>query len=206
MTAHLAFVVAALAACSSPPPPVTPATPADPTGPVAPTPGAVSVTGFAPDRGETSGGTTVVFQGNDLEDRKIKVYFGNRPARVLSVSPSEFAVEAPGGKPGEAVSIMVIVQGAGEFPMAQAFRFADVPSATPLVRSGTQAQIAAKLNQEGEALLAQGDYAGASAKFREAAARVPEARFFGNLCLSLTAEHKHAEARAACDAYAKLSP
>ena len=48
----------------------------------------------------------------------------------------------------------------------------------------SQAEIAAKLNDEGKELMYGGHIAEASAKFAEAVARVPEAKYFFNLCTS----------------------
>lgn len=64
----------------------------------------------------------------------------------------------------------------------------------------SQAEIAAKLNEEGKAFMYKDQYAEASAKFRDAVARVPEAKYFYNLCASLYKEGKFGEALTACNA------
>ena len=63
----------------------------------------------------------------------------------------------------------------------------------------SQADIAAKLNDEGKAFMYADKFAEASAKFREAVARVPEAKYFYNLCASLYKEGKFGEALTACN-------
>ena len=64
----------------------------------------------------------------------------------------------------------------------------------------SQAEIAARLNEEGKAFMYQDKWAEASAKFRDAVARVPEAKYFYNLCASLYKEGKFGEALTACNA------
>src|SRR4051812_46593165 len=64
----------------------------------------------------------------------------------------------------------------------------------------TQAEIAAKENEAGKAMLFEGKYAEASAKFQDAVARVPEPKYFFNLCTSRFQEGKFGEALTACNA------
>jgi hypothetical protein len=71
---------------------------------------------------------------------------------------------------------------------------------------GTQAEIAAMRNTEGIVAYRAGKFGDATAKFREAVARVPEARYLLNLCSSLFGEDKLAEARTACGAIADGTP
>jgi len=70
----------------------------------------------------------------------------------------------------------------------------------------TQAELANNLNEEGKELMYATKYAEASAKFREAVARVPEAKYFFNLCTSLFQEGKFSEALTACNAVDKNNP
>ena len=63
----------------------------------------------------------------------------------------------------------------------------------------SQAEIAAKLNEEGKAFMYADKYPEASAKFRDAVARVGEAKYFYNLCASLYKEGKFGEALTACN-------
>ncbi len=64
----------------------------------------------------------------------------------------------------------------------------------------SQAEIAARLNEEGKQLLFAEKYAEASAKFQDAHSRVPEPKYFFNHCTSLAAEGKFSEAITACNA------
>lgn len=70
----------------------------------------------------------------------------------------------------------------------------------------TQTEIAIRNNEEGKELMFAQKYAEASAKFREAVARVPEAKYFFNLCTSLFQEGKFGEAKTACSAVEKNNP
>jgi len=69
-----------------------------------------------------------------------------------------------------------------------------------------QAELAAKLNEEGKELLYAGKFAEASAKFRDAVARVSEPKYFINLCASLLQEAKFSEALTNCNAVANNNP
>jgi hypothetical protein len=80
------------------------------------------------------------------------------------------------------------------------------PETTVAPASGSQAAIAAKLNDDGSKLFLAKSFADASMKFRDAVARVPEPRYFFNLCLSLYQEGKFAEALTACDAGTRQNP
>src|SRR4051812_12003074 len=63
----------------------------------------------------------------------------------------------------------------------------------------TQAEIAARENEEGKTLMFSGKYAEASAKFQSAVARVPEGKYFFNLCTSRFQEGKFGDALTACN-------
>jgi hypothetical protein len=67
----------------------------------------------------------------------------------------------------------------------------------------SQAEIASKENEDGKQLMFQQKYAEASAKFQDAVARVPEAKYFFNLCMSLYQEGKFGEALTACNSVDK---
>lgn len=69
-----------------------------------------------------------------------------------------------------------------------------------------QAELAAKLNAEGKDLMYDGKLAEASAKFRDAVARVPEPKYFFNLCTSLYQEGKFSDAMTACGGVSKNNP
>src|SRR5579871_1910561 len=74
------------------------------------------------------------------------------------------------------------------------------------VLAESQADIASRENDEGKELMYAGKYADASAKFRDAVARVPEAKYFFNLCTSLYQEGKFGEALTACDHAGQNNP
>jgi len=70
----------------------------------------------------------------------------------------------------------------------------------------SQADIASRLNEEGKEQMYGNNYSQASVKFREAVARVPEPKYFFNLCTSLFQEGKFGEALTACNAVEKNNP
>src|SRR5262245_36383075 len=73
-------------------------------------------------------------------------------------------------------------------------------------RAETQAEIAARLNEEGKQLMYKDQPAEAAKKFQEAVARVPEAKYFVNLCTARLQEGKLDEALTACDAVELNNP
>ncbi len=75
-----------------------------------------------------------------------------------------------------------------------------------IARAETQAEIAARDNEDGKTLMFAGNYKDASAKFHDAVARVPEAKYFFNLCTSLYQEGKFGEALTACQSAEKNNP
>lgn len=81
-----------------------------------------------------------------------------------------------------------------------------IPSRNRSSSGSSQTVIAERLNDEGNELMKQQRYGEASAKFREAVARVPEAIYFFNLCLSLFNEGKFGEALTSCSAVLKNDP
>jgi len=72
--------------------------------------------------------------------------------------------------------------------------------AVSVARAETQAEIAARLNEEGKQLMYKDQPGEAAKKFQEAVARVPEAKYFVNLCTARLQEGKLDEALTACDA------
>jgi hypothetical protein len=74
-----------------------------------------------------------------------------------------------------------------------------------VAQAQSQADIASRENEEGKALMFADPpkYAEASAKFQDAVARVPEAKYFFNLCTSRYQEGKYGEALTACNAVSK---
>jgi hypothetical protein len=70
----------------------------------------------------------------------------------------------------------------------------------------SQAEIAEKLNDEGKALAYNSQYAEAAKKFQSAVARVPEAKYFMNLCYARLQLGELGDALTACKAVAGNSP
>ena len=75
-----------------------------------------------------------------------------------------------------------------------------------LAHAETQAEIAAKENEEGKQFMFAGNYKQASDKFRSAADRAPEARYYFNLCASLYQQGIFGQALTACNAGDNLNP
>lgn len=80
---------------------------------------------------------------------------------------------------------------------------AGLVGASVTARAETQAEIAARYNEEGKALLFENNFSGASAKFAEAVARVPEPKYFINHCTALFQEGEFDRAITACEAAKK---
>ena len=158
-----------------------------------------------PGLGDADGGTYARISGAGFlvpTARNVKVYFGSRQGTVVRiVSDGELIVEAPGGKPGEAVDVLAIFEPGGEAKLPGAFTFIEKDTAaTSPPPVGGQAAIAAKLDDDGKALVLKKRFTEASAKFRDAVARVPEPKYFLDLCISLYSEGKFSEALTACNA------
>ena len=87
------------------------------------------ITGIEPNKGDVEGGTYVRILGNRfLADgaRNAKVYFGSRQGTVVRfASDTELIVEAPGGKTGEVVDVLVIFEPGGEMKILQGFSFVE---------------------------------------------------------------------------------
>jgi hypothetical protein len=96
----------------------------------------LKVTGMDKDSGDAEGGTYVRIYGNGFINpvRSAKVYFGSRPsAAPRFASDGEMVVEAPGGKVGETVDVVIIFEPGGEKKLPKAFTFKDKNNATPSV-------------------------------------------------------------------------
>ena len=115
----LAIVVAALAACGG-------------------NDTKLKVTGLDPDKGDVDGGTYVRIKGNRfIADgaRNAKVYFGSRQGTVVRfASDNELIVEAPGGKDGENVDVLIIFEPGGELKLPHAFTFVEKATSAPQVQ------------------------------------------------------------------------
>lgn len=93
-----------------------------------------------------------------------------------------------------------------EMPPEPTDKFTNDELEKPTNAGGTQGPIAAKLNEQGIALMKQSKHGEATSKFREAVARIPESGYFFNLCASLYQEGKFSEALTACNAVEKNNP
>ncbi len=94
----------------------------------------LKVTGLEPDRGDINGDTHVIIKGNRFVadgPRKADVYFGTQQTgfrkgtvvRVASAKPR--LVEAPGGKPGEVVDVLVMFEPGGQLRIPNAFTYVE---------------------------------------------------------------------------------
>jgi len=75
-----------------------------------------------------------------------------------------------------------------------------------MARAETQAEIAAKEDDEGKVLIANGNYKDATEKFRSAADRAPEAKYYFHLCASVYQQGIFGQALTACNNADKLNP
>jgi hypothetical protein len=95
------------------------------------------VTGLEPDKGDSNGETYVRIKGNRFTadgPRIVKVYFGGRPGKwVRTESDNEIVVQPPGGKPGEAVDVLIVFEPGGSKTISNAYRWIDRSQAAPTV-------------------------------------------------------------------------
>jgi hypothetical protein len=89
----------------------------------------LKVTGIEPEKGDAEGGTYVRIKGNRFVadgTRIAKVYFGSREGTVVRfASDSEMIVEAPGGKAGESVDVLIMFEPGGELKIPHGFTFVE---------------------------------------------------------------------------------
>src|SRR5439155_1001941 len=76
----------------------------------------------------------------------------------------------------------------------------------PQESARSQAAIAAKLNEDAKNAIYAGDYESAIRKLQEAIARVPEAKYFVNLCMALLQAGRLEDALTACMAVELNNP
>ncbi len=124
-----ALVFVAIAACSgsqaAPPPVIANATPVE-----APVP--VSDLTLEPNRGDFEGGTYVRITGHGFLDggsaAAAKIYFGSVRGEVIRIaSDTELIAQAPGGKVGDTVDVLLIFEGHGEMKIPRAFTYMTKP-------------------------------------------------------------------------------
>jgi len=107
------------------------------TAPAPAAPAGLAVTAIEPDKGNTDGGTYVRIKGAHFIDdgpRNAKIYFGSRQGTVIRfASDSELIVEAPGGKPGEVVDVLLIFEPGGELKLPRAFTYVEKNDSGPSI-------------------------------------------------------------------------
>ncbi|MEZ4360010.1 MAG: IPT/TIG domain-containing protein [Kofleriaceae bacterium] len=91
--------------------------------------GPLAVTGIEPGEGDYMGGTYVRIAGSRFTKdgaRNAKIYFGSRQAGLPRfASDNEMIVEAPGGKIGETVDVLIIFEPGGELKIPNAFKYVE---------------------------------------------------------------------------------
>ncbi|MEO8844156.1 MAG: hypothetical protein ABI591_02965 [Kofleriaceae bacterium] len=75
-----------------------------------------------------------------------------------------------------------------------------------LAHAETQAELAAKQDEDGKAAMFAGNYKQATESFRSAADRAPEAKYYFHLCASLYQQGMFGQALTACNASDNLNP
>ena len=86
------------------------------------------VTGLDPRTGDATGGTRLAVKGSNFKKttRSVRIYFGDQQGTYLrTVDDETIWVEAPGGKPGEPVDVLVVFEPGGEITIPRAFTFVD---------------------------------------------------------------------------------
>jgi hypothetical protein len=90
--------------------------------------GKLKVTGLDPRTGDANGGTRLAVKGANFQKttRTARIYFGDQQGSVLRfVDDETLLVEAPGGKAGEAVDVLVVFEPGGEITIPRAFTYVD---------------------------------------------------------------------------------
>ncbi len=97
----------------------------------------IKITSVAPDKGDADGGTYTMIYGTGFlnsSPRAAKVYFGARQGEVVRfASDGELIVQAPGGKPGEVVDVLVVFDPGGQTKLVHAFTFIEKTTNGPTV-------------------------------------------------------------------------
>ena len=87
----------------------------------------LKITGIEPKSGDMTGGQVVTIYGSGFQSggtKGVKVYFGNRSAKVRGFAgDDELRVEAPGGKEGEVVDIEIIFDDSRRNKITKAFKY-----------------------------------------------------------------------------------
>jgi hypothetical protein len=124
-----------LLACCAHSKPETPASPPIENRVLAPPPArppepTLAVTGIEPNKGDADGGTYVKLTGTKFLEGppNAKIYFGSHQGTIVRfASDSEIIAEAPGGKVGEIVDVLLIFEARGEIKLPHAFTYVEKP-------------------------------------------------------------------------------
>jgi hypothetical protein len=102
----------------------------------------LKVTSIDPDKGDADGGAYVRIHGNRFltDDNgnpapaNAKIFFGSRQGTVVRfASDDEIIAQAPGGKVGDTVDVLITFEGRGEIKIPKAFTFVEKKSSGPSV-------------------------------------------------------------------------
>lgn len=97
----------------------------------------LKITGLDKKTGDAMGGEYVRIWGNRFTadgSRNVKIYFGDHVGQFLRfASDSEMIVQAPGGKPGDTVDVLVMFEPGGELKIRKAFTFVEKGQGGPSV-------------------------------------------------------------------------
>jgi hypothetical protein len=121
----LLVVLAACGAAPAKPQPIANTVPAEAPPPPAAT---LVVTALDPASGDIDGGSYVRILGHGFLDppRQAKIWFGSAKGTIIRfASDTELIAEAPGGKLGEVVDVLVVFEPGGEIKLPKAFTFVD---------------------------------------------------------------------------------
>lgn len=84
------------------------------------------VTGLDPTSGDAAGGSRVEVKGENFKKgtHGVRVYFGDEPGTFLRIVDDEtILIEAPGGKAGSTVDVLIIFEPGGEITIPRGFTF-----------------------------------------------------------------------------------
>src|SRR4051812_7977698 len=87
--------------------------------------GKLKITEIEPRTGDVMGGQTVALKGQGFRTvtRSARVYFGGEPGNVTRIGDNEIIVQAPGGKVGSVVDVLVVFEPGGELSVPKAFTY-----------------------------------------------------------------------------------
>ena len=98
--------------------------------------GKLKVTGFDRNEIDAAGGSYIAVSGNGFTSTAhgAKVWFGGQPGQVIRfASDDEIIAQAPGGKVGDTVDVLITFEGRGEIKIPKAFTFIEKKASGPSV-------------------------------------------------------------------------